>query len=206
MKNSLLYLFLSVFTVQSLFAQDAKIVSECTVVYDITLPKEQKLMEGTTKVLYIKGTKSRTDLVSPNYLQTVIYNSKTDSSVILRELGNAKYITYLDSKKQNEKNKKFEGMTLTYTGEKKTILGYECKQAIAKLTDGTTFSIFFASSIIPSVKQYEFQFKDIPGFVLEYEALSEDGKTKLIYGANQITFTPVLSAKFDLPKSGYRIL
>jgi hypothetical protein len=54
--------------------------------------------------------------------------------------------------------------------------------------------------------QYEYQFKDLPGFVLEYEALTEDGKSKINYSATKITLVPVPVAKFDLPKTGYRVL
>ena len=65
---------------------------------------------------------------------------------------------------------------------------------------------FIPPAIIPSNREYEYQFKDLPGFALEYETNSEDGKVKYKYFAEKITLTPVLAAKFDLPKSGYRIL
>ncbi len=66
--------------------------------------------------------------------------------------------------------------------------------------------MFYTPSIIPSNKDYEYQFKDLPGFVLEYEAESENGKWKAKYIAAKITFTPVASSVFDVPKSGYRVL
>jgi hypothetical protein len=77
---------------------------------------------------------------------------------------------------------------------------------IAKLTDGSSFNVFYTPSIIPTNLQYEYQFKDLPGFVLEYEALTEDGKSKINYSATKITLVPVPVAKFDLPKTGYRVL
>ncbi len=193
-------------------AQNAKVVSECTVVYEVLVdaskadPQVIKAMAGATKVLYIKGSKTRSELISPNFQQAVIYDSKTDSTIVLREFRNSKYISFLNEDKRNEKNKKFEGINFRNTNETKTILGYDCKKVIATLKDSSTYTMFYTPSIIPSNKDYEYQFKDLPGFVLEYEAESENGKWKAKYIAAKITFTPVASSVFDVPKSGYRVL
>jgi GLPGLI family protein len=193
-------------------AQDGKLVSECTVFYTVTIEGAKadagaaKPMEGTTKTVYIKGSKTRNDLESPGFRQTTIYDLKSDSTVVLREVGSAKYISYLDNNQRKEKNRKYEGIEFTVTNEKKTILGYGCIKVIAKLTDGSSFNVFYTPSIIPTNLQYEYQFKDLPGFVLEYEALTEDGKSKINYSATKITLVPVPVAKFDLPKTGYRVL
>ncbi len=211
MKNftlTALFLFVSL----QLLAQQPKIIAECTVVYDLIIEESKadaeliKSMKGATKTLYIKGTKSRSDLVSSNYTQTTISDSKTDTTVVLRELGKAKYMSYLTEQKKEEQNKKFDGIVYTNAGESKTILGYDCTKLVAKLKDGSTFNVYYAASIIPSNKEYEYQFKDIPGFVLEYETESENGKSKMKYSASKITLTPVPASKFELPKSGYRIL
>lgn len=193
-------------------AQQAKLISDCTVFFDVSVedanadPQVVKSMAGTTKVLYIKGSQSRSDLEAPGFKQTTIFNSKNDSTIILRELGNAKYISYLDLNERKEKNKKYEGIQFSQTNEKKTILGYECIKVVAKLTDGSMYNVYYTPSITPSNKEYEYQFKDLPGFVLEYEAQSDNGKTKIKYSASKITLVPVPAAKFDLPKSGYRVL
>ena len=42
-------------------------------------------------------------------------------------------------------------------------------KVVANLKDGSTFNVYYAPSIIPSNMEYEYQFKDLPGFVLEYE-------------------------------------
>jgi hypothetical protein len=65
--------------------------------------------------------------------------------------------------------------------------------------------LYYATNIAPSVKEFEYQFKDVPGFVLEYESQEQEGK-KVRYVANKINLSPVLSTKFDIPVSGYRIL
>ena len=207
---AILVLTLPIFT--SSFAQETKIISDCTVNYEVTVedtkadPSVAKSMSATSKVVYIKGTKSRTDLETPSFKQTMIYDSKSDSTIILRELGNSKYISYLDGNMRKEKNKKYEGIQFTNTNDKKTILGYDCTKVIAKLADGTTYEVFYTTSIIPSTTGYEYQFRDLPGFVLEYEAEFERGKTKVKFTASKITLIPVPVAKFDVPKTGYRVL
>jgi GLPGLI family protein len=193
-------------------AQNAKVISEGTVVYELSVeeskadPELKRAMNGATKTLYIKGSKIRSELISSNYSHTTFSDSKTDSTVVLRELGKAKYMSFLSQQKREEQHKKFEGIVFNKTGETKTILGYDCVKVVAKLKDGSTYNIFYATSIVPSNKEYEYQFKDIPGFVLEYETESEDGKMKIKYTATKISITPVPASKFDLPKSGYRIL
>ena len=194
------------------FAQETKLVSDCTVLFEVSVeddkadPQVVKAMAGSTKVLYIKGSKSRSDLITPGFKQTTLYDAKSDSTVVLRELGNAKYISYLDEAKRSAQNKKYAGIQFVNTNEKKTILGYECIKVVAKLANGSTFNVFYTPSIAPASKGYEYQFRDLPGFVLEYEEESENGKTKIKYSATKITLVPVPIAKFDLPASGYRVL
>src|SRR3712207_6869609 len=52
----------------------------------------------------------------------------------------------------------------------------------------------------------EYQFTELPGLVMEYEAVLERGNTKIRFTASNIDMDPVPVAKFDVPKSGYRIL
>jgi len=158
------------------------------------------------KTLYIRGVKSRSELHTPNFVQAIIYDSKTDSSVVLRELGNTKYISFLSGESRRQKNLKYEGMKFNQTDEKKTILGYECQKVVTTLADGTSYNVYFTPSIVPSARGYEYQFKDLPGLVLEYEAILEKGNTKVTFTASNIDFTPVPVAKFDIPKTGYRLL
>ena len=211
--KKLVFLFVLMFSVSMLsMAQDTKQLSDCIVTYDVIVedskadPQIVKAMSGALKTLYIKGSKSRSDLETNGFKQIVLFDTKTDSTIILREIGNSKYISYLNGSQRKEKNKKYENVQFSNTNEKKTILGYECKKVIAKLADGSTYSVYYAPSIIASNNDFEYQFKSLNGFVLEYEAESENGKTRVKYVASKITLTPVPNVKFEVPKSGYRIL
>lgn len=195
----------------SSYAQ-TRVVAECTVSYSISvdnatgLDKEAvELLKSSSKTVYIKGNDSRVDLMSSSFLQTMIFDKTTGNAVILRELGANKFMTKLESKAWIAQNSKYNGMTISYENETKNILGYDCKKAVLKLQNGTSFSVYYATAITPSVKEFEFQFKDIPGFVLEYEA-QEGGAQKITYKATKINLNPVQASKFDIPTSGYRLL
>lgn len=207
--KKLITLVLVLCIVQVAMAQQ-RVVAECTVDFTVSSPDgdaaTQESMKSTTKKLYIKGTKSRTDLTSSSFAQTTLFDTKSDTAVVLRTFGNNKYMSYLDEKKWLAQHKKYEGLAFNSAAETKIILGYECKKMLAEAKDGSVYTIFYAPSIIPSNREFEYQFKDIPGFILEYEVADEAGKGVVKYTASKISFNPVLAQMFDLPKSGYRIL
>jgi GLPGLI family protein len=194
-----------------LFAQ-ARVVAECTVQYAIQVNNENStdketvnLLKATTKTVYIKANDSRVDLISPTFQQSVIFDKNTGEAVILRELGANKFMTKLDAKAWEAQNAKFADMEVNLINETKKILGYDCKKAVLQLKNGTSFTVYYATAIIPSVKDFEYQFKNIPGFVLEYEAQEGKGE-KITYTATKINLNPVQASRFDIPISGYRIL
>lgn len=188
-----------------------RVVAECTVVYNITLDDNSvdaetaATLKATMKTVYIKGVNSRTDLASPSFSQSVLYNKNTATATILRSIGANKFMTKLDRAKWISEHARYTNMKLVKSDETKIILGYECKKLLLELTDGTSLTVFYAANIAPSVKEFEYQFKDVPGFVLEYEATEDVGK-KIKYMATQINFNPVAASRFDIPTSGYRIL
>ncbi|MFL9485246.1 hypothetical protein ACI6Q2_20860 [Chitinophagaceae bacterium LWZ2-11] len=187
-----------------------RVIAECTVNYavfvDSLKDKDlQQVMKQSSKTVYIKGNNSRTDLVSQGFSQSIIFDKTTSTAVILRELGNNKFMTRLTDSQWIKENKKYEGLLITPTNESKTILGYDCKKADIMLKDSSTFYVFYATAIAPSVKDYEYQFKDIPGFVLEYEMPEKNGK-KVLYTAIKVNLSPVPVSRFNIPTSGYRML
>jgi GLPGLI family protein len=163
-------------------------------------------LKQSSKTVYIKGNDSRVDLISPTIKQSVIYDKTQSTAVVLREFGNNKFMNKLDKTKWLEANKQFDSSSIVLTTEAKIILGYDCRKAILRLKDGTSFNLYYAIAITPSVKEFEYQFKDIPGFVLEYQ-IKELGSEKLVnYQAEKISLNPVMASKFDIPISGYRLM
>ncbi len=201
-----------VFALSILTASAQRVVADCTVTYAISTEAGNtdkdvtESLKASTKTVYIKGNDSRTDLVSPTFTQTLLYNKNTGNAVILREFGNNKFMTKLDNAKWAAENKKYEGMSVSLSPtETKTILGYECKKAVIQMKDGSSFTLFYATAIVPSVKEFEYQFKDVPGFVLEFESQEADSK-KIKYTATKINLAPVQASRFEVPTNGYRLL
>lgn len=204
MKRSLLVVIAISFDLFAL-AQTQKIVSDCTVTYSVNSNDNNKIYNGATKTVYIKGVNCRSDLTSQSFSQSVIYNQNTSDAVILRTVGENKYITKLNAEQWRQQNKDFEGMKLILlTSETKTILGYECKKAIATLTNNHTYNIWYAAAIKPTVQENPYQFKDVPGFVMEYEM--ESGASKITYTATKINLSPLPASTFNIPTSGYKEL
>jgi GLPGLI family protein len=201
MKRYYLILFFLAITLIA-YTQQAKVIGECTITYSIKIANESS---DAIKTLYIKGKKTCSEIVSPTFLQTTIFDEKTGEAVILRKLNGEKYLSKYSADKWKDKNKDWDGMTVQLTNESKTILGYPCKKAIAITKAGKNFVIYYTYNLVPSVSENPYQFKNIPGIVLEYESETSGGKS-IVFKATKINFSPVPAAKFKIPESGYRVL
>src|SRR5574337_1387242 len=99
MKNRFTLLFL--FLIVAISATAQKKFTEVTISYDVVIttgsekPKNADFLDGTTVVNYIKGDKSRTEMVSPLGTLTTIYDGTKKSIVILKDIGEQKYIITL---------------------------------------------------------------------------------------------------------------
>ncbi|RYG03728.1 MAG: hypothetical protein EOO02_07755 [Chitinophagaceae bacterium] len=189
-----------------LFAQ--KKVSELTLVYDASIssgsaqPKMADAFDGATATVYLKGTLSRSEMVSALFSSATIHDSRTGSAVVLREVSGQKLLIRLTQENWQEKNRRYDGIVFTNTSETKQIAGYNCVRAEAKLADGSTFTVYYTTEIVPENKDYDYQFRSLNGLPLEYELTQ--GKLKIRYTVSKINLNPVPASKFDIPKSGYR--
>lgn len=191
-----------------LYAQ--KKLTEATISYDIVIntnnitPQAADLLDGATSVIYLKGNSSRSEMISSLGTQATIVDGKTGKATILKDYGEQKYMITMTQDNWKASNKKYEGITFTYENEYKTIAGYNCQKATGKLTDGTSFSVYFTKDLIPVNKDFQYLNKELPGLAMQYEAGL--GKLKVTYTVSSINFNLVPAAKFDLPKSGYRVM
>ncbi|MDB5222011.1 MAG: hypothetical protein JWN83_678 [Chitinophagaceae bacterium] len=198
-------LFLSTFTVSA-----QKIISEGTLLYNISIqtgsnePKMADMLDGATTTIYIKGSQSRSELVSGLGSEVTIYDSKKGSGVILKDYSGQKLMITLTKDDWDKKNSKYEGITFETTNETLNIAGYNCKRAIAKLRDGSSFVVYYTPEVEVADKNYDSQFKNLPGLALQYEWQS--GKMRFKYTLSKINFDVVPTSKFDIPKSGYRVM
>jgi GLPGLI family protein len=206
-KAAVLLVFLLTNAVFS-FAQ--KIISEGTLVYDIVIqsankePQMADALDGGTVSVYIKGSQSRSDMVSAIGKESTIYDAKTGNAVILKEYSSQKLMITMTKDNWAEKNKAYTDIKFELLDETKTIAGYTCKKAIAKMANGKSFTVFYAPDLTVTNKDYDAAFKNLPGLAMQYE--SGSANYKYTFTLSKITFEPVPASKFDFPKSGYRIM
>lgn len=210
MKLYLNVLFYSLFLLVSTGLVAQKKVSELTLVYDASIstgstePKMADAFDGATTTVYIKGSMSRSEMVSALFSSTTIHDAKSGTAVVLREVSGQKLLIRMTANNWTEKNKRYSGISFTNTSETKTIAGYHCTKAVAKLADGTSFTVYYTTEIIPENKDYDYQFRNLDGLPLEYELVQ--GNLRIKYTVSRINLNPVPASKFDIPKSGYREL
>ena len=200
-------LMMSFFSIQ-VFGQ--KKITEGAISYDIVIntnnstPQAADLLDGATSVIYLKGNSSRSEMISSLGTQSTVIDGKTGKVTILKDYGEQKYMITMTPENWKASNKKYEGVLFTYENEFKTIQGYNCQKATGRLADSSTFTVYFTRDLIPVNKDFQYLNKNLPGLAMQYEASL--GKLRVTYTVSNINFNPVPAAKFDLPKSGYRVM
>lgn len=191
-----------------LSVQAQKKVADLTVVYDAMIntgsaePKLADAFDGATTTVYLKGSLSRSEMVSALASLTTIHDARTGSGVVLQEVGGQKVLIRMSAEDWNDKNRKYEGIRFTNSGETKMLAGYSCKKAVANLKDGSSFVVYYTEDIIPENNTYNSQFSNLKGLPLEYELTQ--GKLTIRYVVSQVNLNPVPVSKFDIPKTGFR--
>lgn len=187
-----------------------KILSEGKITYDLLVqtgskePQLADMFDGVTSVLYLKGSQSRMEMTTPLGTTITLFDTRNNSGVVLKEYGNQKLLIHMNAEDWSDLNKKYEGIVFVPQKETKKIAGYDCQKAIAKLKNGSSFTVFYTQELVTENKEYDYQFKTLPGLPLEYE--SSVGNLKVKYTVSQISFDPVPMQKFSIPSSGYREL
>jgi len=191
-------------------ASAQKPISEGTIVYDMeiqvgsTLPQKGDALDGASTTVYLKGSSSRTEMVSALGNETVIHDAKTGKAAILKSFSGQKLMITLTKEDWMVKNKANSDIKFDLENETRTIAGFTCKKAVAKLADGRNFVVFYAPDLVPANREYDPTFTNLPGLAVEY--VIETPKMKFKYTLSKISFDPVLVSRFDFPKSGYRVM
>ena len=191
-------------------ASAQKALSEGTLVYNMSVetgsaePKMADMLDGATTTISIKGDQSRVELVSGLGREATIFNAATANGFILKDYSGQKLMITLTSKDWDANNKKYEGIEFENTGETSVISGFTCKKAIAKLKNGSSFTVYYTDDVNVQNKSYDAQFKTLPGLPVQYEM--QAGKMKFKFTLASISFDAVPSSKFEAPKSGYRVM
>jgi GLPGLI family protein len=193
-----------------LFAQQ-RVLSEATIYYAIRIESgsgaamnRSEVIDQATGTVYVRGSESRTDLVSALGSESVFHDARTNVAAILKEYSGQKLRIDLTSEDWLHRNRRFDGVTYTLLAEEKSILNQPCKKASAQLKDGSNVTVFYATQVNMLNKEYDPTFKSLPGIPLYYEVTT--AKMKVIYAATQLDLTPIATSRFEIPRNGYRVM
>lgn len=205
MKNSKWY-FTAIMSFSLLLANAQKTISEGTLTYDIAFENGGKAngLTNATETIFLKGLYSRIDMSSSLGNEKTIHDAKTGNAVILKEYSGQKLMITLTRQNWQDRSQANDDLVFTNEAETKTILGYTCTKATAKLKDGSTMTVYYTKDVNVMNKDYKPVFKNLPGLPLQYEF--EKNKIKFIYTATKIDLSAVPVSRFDFPKAGYRVM
>ena len=208
MKKSLLFLLASFLLLGAASAQ--KRLTEATITYDIEIvsnnanPQAADMLDGAVNMVYLKGNSSRSEMISTLGSQSTIVDGKSGKVTILKEYGDKKYMINLTPDNWKASNQRYDEVKFTFQPEYKTIAGYNCQKAVGLMKDGSSFVVYFTTELLPVNKDFQYLNKDLPGLAMQYEATA--GTRKVTYTVSNISFSLVPASKFDLPKSGFRVM
>lgn len=187
----------------SLFTQAQKIFSEGSIRYDVYL-------DGSTKpegvyLISVKGMQLKTELAMDNGFNNItLYNQKTGKTLYLNANEEQKYALEITEAELKEKNKRFDGATLTPNENSRKIAGYSCKGMHVQYENQQGSDILYTADLIPQNERFNTMFPGLKGIALEYETKLA-GKGTMKFVANLVEIKSVDSNEFNLP-SGYRVV
>src|ERR1017187_5215965 len=124
-------IFLSVVAVAGMLTAQAQI-KEGSVTYSVSVegmpPEQAAMMKGMELSVSFKDKKSRADFSMT--MGTTITVSDDDGSLMLMDMMGMKQYVKMTKADIEKESKKSPEPKITYTEEKKTIAGYECKKAL----------------------------------------------------------------------------
>ncbi|QES87725.1 hypothetical protein [Rhizosphaericola mali] len=186
--------------------QAQEILGDCSITYAIEKITDTSKQDVSERRTFYSGYKFRSDFIGKNYHQTFIYDDKTKSANIFKEIGDNRYCSTMDSTQWKNYNKKYDKSKTILMDDQKTILGYRCKKATIQLKNGDNFIVYYTVDVQPSIKENRYEYKDIPGFVLEISVVSPDNDLKYFAIAKSINLMPLSSSLFNISNKGFRKL
>ena len=199
-------IFLTVVACAGMLATQAQI-KEGAVTYSVAVeglpPEQASMMKGMELNMTFKDKKSRAEFSSAMMTTTTV--SDDNGSLTLMDGMGQKSFTKISKADMEKESKKNPEPKITYTEEKKTIAGYECKKAIVEVKDqkGETqkLNVWYTEKLPNNGGGKMGQFKGLKGAPLEFDA--NMGPMKMKMTATKVSLTPVADSQFVLSTDGY---
>jgi GLPGLI family protein len=167
-------------------------------------PEQASFFKGMETKIFFKGEKSRTETNSA-FGSYIVVTDEKQMIMLMDQMGQKQFVKM--SKEEMEKeNKKRPDPKITYTDEKKTIAGYECKKAVVeskdeKGTDEKTDVWYCEQLPYKHVGRGGDKFKGLKGAALEFDMAQ--GPMKIKMAATEVSKSPVADSKFVISTDGY---
>jgi GLPGLI family protein len=200
-------IFLTVVAFAGMFAAQAQI-KEGVVTYSVAVeglpPEQASMMKGMELTMTFKDKKSRAEFSSA-MMTTITISDDNGSLTLMDGMGQKSYIKM--SKADLEKDaKKAAEPKITYTDEKMTIAGYECKKAIIEVKDQKgemqKVNVWYTEKLPNnSAGRMMGAYKGLKGAPLEFDV--SQGPMKMKMTATKVSLSPVTDSQFVVSTDGY---
>ncbi|MCY7290580.1 MAG: hypothetical protein LH615_00195 [Ferruginibacter sp.] len=187
-----------------------KILTDVVLTYNISIfsAKGEKqvssALNGATLSLYLTKDKSRSEMVSTPGTESNVFDNKLGKGFILKEYSGQKLMITTTADNWAQKNLVNSKLNFDIDNSTVVIAGYNCKKATAVSADGKTYTVYFDPSYSLINKSYNNAFPQLQGLPVQYELAS--GNLIFRYLLNNLSNVAVNAAKFEAPKSGFRVM
>lgn len=202
-----LFLLLLIGNITNSYAQ--KQITDATINYDIFInrvnqEKNISVSPSATYRLYLKGALTKSEFINSIGTETTIFNSKTETGVILKEYSGQKLLVNLTKQDWLFQNQLFMNLDFKFSNQSKKIEGKDYSIAIAQLQDGGKLTVYYDPSIYVMNNNYTIAFSGIKGLPVQFENLSNG--INYVYKLREINYEILSQNNFDTPNSGYRVI
>ena len=194
--------------ISGIFCLAQQTPTDVTLTYSISINAPQnknmeKAFNGATYTVFLKGGESRTEMHSNLGTESSLYNNKTGQGVILKEYSGQKLMITLTRENWKQKNQLFHSLIFSSGTTVSKIGNFEVKPGEATL-DGKPFMVFYSNTSLLPNSDYNNAFGNLKGIPVKYDLKS--GNLTFTYTLTSISYEIIPAAKFELPKTGFRVM
>lgn len=184
------------------------------------LPPEYAGFGEQETVTYIKGEKTKTEISSMMFNQTVVFDGKKQTTLSDAMGNKSGYTATKEELEEMDKKEKSDSKpSIEYTTEKKMVAGIECSKAIITSTGKdkkeNKMSVWVTDKIKYDIAKNKkmggrgmTDFGDLKGYPLEIEMnTNQNGmEMKILISATEVNMAPVDDSVFNVSTEGYTMM
>ncbi len=172
--------------------------------YNLPNAKKNETLPESQQKIYLKGSKSRFVQNTSVATTTILLDAKQHHATVLMEIEGQKWKFNMPQEELNIlKLDKAKNYTLTPTGNKKTIAGYQCLEVELAMNDSLSHAYFYYTPLIPPRMLKGMGGFNLKGLPLEYIYQTQDIEMKI--SADTILAQPLPDSLFVVPP-GYKAM